>query len=735
MTSALMTSSSIFSRYLTELDQLLVECFEIAELLRFLDRVLGATVVAELPSSGESPRAHTHDVIRTLRRRGLIDSRLFAALVQERPTRAKDFSRVAAGLKVSVLELTERDTVVWRGNHDEHKDRREWVEALEQRLIARERLDAGDPMRAEIERGIDSMARRIRSAPMLGTGSVIAGTRLEKLVGAGNFGAVWRARQVSTNNLVATKIFHSDRLTDGIMMWRFRRSIRALQALGRYRHAPASIPEILEVAPDMLAFAMPYFPNGTLEQIDRRGWSLATKLAVFQDVCRAVAFSHQMGVIHRDIKPANVLLNAASRPILIDFDIADISFVTNLSVASGGLGTPIFAAPEQLEDAELADERSDIYSLGRLLHYMLLDRSPGHQIERDPTLANLRGMPPALVSVVRKACQWDPRRRHDSVDQLVGEIDEHHRGFAALRAHYNNTSRWIRGHIALLTTCMTLVGTAAAIAGTSSTIASIQTQLAASRAETLAVAEQRLGEHEATRSELDATVRRFDALQARVRGLLSELYDLSSSTKYAEPNGQEDLRQIISTANTLVGDLEALRISLADDLVVLGQQQARLRGLLRADGSDTNSGSREATSVVADDGPMGRAAVSVSVPEHHVKSNNQATHTNVLPEQLQTSARQRRRKERLPLHGDSEHLAAIKLEVKPRILQCVNEARDADKTARLDVWFNVAPSGRIFIRRISREFRRETKECIMAVLNSAKFQKTLKGDRVHYVII
>ena len=146
-------------------------------------------------------------------------------------------------------------------------------------------------------------------------------------------------------------------------------------------------------------------------------------------------------MIHRDIKPANVLLDAASRPVLIDFDIADISFVTDLSIASGGLGTPVFAAPEQLEDAELADERSDIYSLGRLLHYMLLERSPGYQIERDPALANLRGAPLALISVVRKACQWDPLQRHDSVEQMIAEIDGHHRGFAALRARCGNARR------------------------------------------------------------------------------------------------------------------------------------------------------------------------------------------------------------------------------------------------------------------------------------------------------
>ena len=280
------------SRYITEVDQILVECFDPSELVRFLDRVLGAAVVADLPRISESPRAYIHDTVRVLLRRGLIDSRFFAALVQERPPRARDLQRLAAGLKVCVdLDPTERDTVVWRSNRDEQHDRRAWVEALEQRLLARERLSTSDPTRAEVDRSIDGLARRIRGTPLLGPGSVIAGTRLEQLVGAGNFGAVWRARRLSTNEIVATKVFHHDRLTDGVMLWRFRRSIRALQSLGRYRQAPQSIPAILEVAPDMLAFAMPYFSEGTLERVDRRGWALETKLTVFLAVCRAVAFS------------------------------------------------------------------------------------------------------------------------------------------------------------------------------------------------------------------------------------------------------------------------------------------------------------------------------------------------------------------------------------------------------------------------------------------------------------
>jgi serine/threonine protein kinase len=122
--------------------------------------------------------------------------------------------------------------------------------------------------------------------------------------------------------------------------------------------------------------------GGNLDEVDKLGWALARKLEVMSRVCMAVAYSHANGVIHRDVKPANIVLNYQGQPVLTDFDIADVKFATSMSTTvEGGLGTPVFAAPEQLEDADLANERSDVYSLGRLLLYLLIERSPGYQVD------------------------------------------------------------------------------------------------------------------------------------------------------------------------------------------------------------------------------------------------------------------------------------------------------------------------------------------------------------------
>lgn len=234
------------------------------------------------------------------------------------------------------------------------------------------------------------------------------------------------------------------------MLWRFRRSIQAMNRLSKDRQSPASIVRFHKADASKLAFRMDYYPGGHLEDIARRKWDREQKLTIFTKICQAVEFAHHRGVIHRDIKPANVVLTSDGIPVLTDFDIADIQFVSTLSVATGGLGTPVFAAPEQIENGENATEQSDIYSLGRLLHFMLLERSPGLQIEHDPNLENLARFLPALVAIVRKATQFDPVRRHRTVSELIDEVERHQTGIAAFRARAYMWGRWIRQNIALI---------------------------------------------------------------------------------------------------------------------------------------------------------------------------------------------------------------------------------------------------------------------------------------------
>lgn len=453
------------NKSLQPLDDLLVDLFEPEELSQLIEYTFGRPLLTELPARHGSSRQYFSDVVRLLSRRGMIEPSLFRALTHVRPHRVREIDAVAHhfGLPSAAVHVEAARPGKTVGAA-QSAPRGELVETLERHLLERERMPWSDPGRALVEKRIADIIAVLRPSEPYAPGVVVAGTRLIEQIGSGNFGTVWKAEDVRSKTLVATKIFHVDKLGEGIMLWRFRRSIRALSILGNRRDAPPSVPKLVQVAPDALAFSMPLFSEGSLERIDRRGWTRDTKIDKFLVICAAVQFAHKLGIIHRDIKPSNVLFDSDLRPVLIDYDIADIRFVTQLSLARGSLGTPIFAAPEQLEHSEQADERSDVYSLGRLLYYMLLEHSPGYQIERDPELSNLSGEPAPLVAVVRKATQWDPRKRYASVEQLIRDVEQYKTGAAAIRARLRSMYRQVRMHAALITTCAVIFVGIAAIA-------------------------------------------------------------------------------------------------------------------------------------------------------------------------------------------------------------------------------------------------------------------------------
>lgn len=436
---------------LASLRTLLASLFTSAELRAWL-RYGSETyqcVLAGMPSSEVSHEELVSELVYALDRRGLIDEALFLALISERPRRAAEIAVVGelAGHcipEASVLAALHAQATSPAGR----LSRGELVDSLEELLVERERLQNRGVIPVDLGERIDDLVRRILVGRRPRAGDLVAGGRLVRPIGSGTFGTIWEARGPDGGPL-AVKIFHQEKLAEGVMLWRFRRSIKAMQHLSTDRRAPSSIMHIHEVDADMLAFSMPYFAGGSLEEFAKRAWTVQERVTCFLEICRAVAFAHRVGIVHRDIKPANVLIDAGGHPVLSDFDISDIKFATKLST-TGGLGTLVFAAPEQLEQGDQADARSDVYSLGRLLYFLLLEHSPGYPYERDPSLGNLSGHSQALVAIVRRASQWDPRRRYSDVDGMVREVEAYQSGVAAARAYARRAERWVRYHWAVL---------------------------------------------------------------------------------------------------------------------------------------------------------------------------------------------------------------------------------------------------------------------------------------------
>jgi tRNA A-37 threonylcarbamoyl transferase component Bud32 len=288
--------------------------------------------------------------------------------------------------------------------------------------------------RIELQDQADKLAQSLRSRRRDRPGDEISGFMLTRVAGNGNFSTIWEAEEMQetpkgtrpTGRKAAVKIFDQNKLAQGLMLWRFQRGIRAMRHLNAQGQlVPKSVVRILSTEGDSLAFAMEYLPGGDLERIRQQGWSMAKKLAIFRQVTDAVQFAHQHGVVHRDIKPANVVLDADNNAVLTDFDIADLHFACTQSVMAGSLGTPQFAAPEQLiGDTLVASPTADTYSLGKLLYFLVVEAAPplgSSEPDRIPPYLTAVG-DENLRSVIHRAISYRPDDRFHTVSEMVQAI-------------------------------------------------------------------------------------------------------------------------------------------------------------------------------------------------------------------------------------------------------------------------------------------------------------------------
>ena len=260
--------------------------------------------------------------------------------------------------------------------------------------------------------------------------------RIEQLLGRGGMGAVYRARDVRLDRLVALKVVRAELLGDREARQRFRREA---QIVARLQH-----PGIVSVF-DYGTFAnggaylvMELVKGEDLRRVLLREGRLEADraLTILFAVCAAIETAHRDGVLHRDLKPENILLpggDVAAK--VLDFGVAKVmrdepigelrtgdqaSLVTAAGII---IGTPAYMAPEQLHGVP-PDARSDVFSLGVIAFEMLTGDLPfGRGSLADIVLAHARGVVPslgtgqgaALDSAVRAALDPDPDKRPPTV--------------------------------------------------------------------------------------------------------------------------------------------------------------------------------------------------------------------------------------------------------------------------------------------------------------------------------
>ncbi|MEX1119441.1 MAG: protein kinase [Terrimicrobiaceae bacterium] len=255
-------------------------------------------------------------------------------------------------------------------------------------------------------------------------------------LGRGAMGITYKALDTSLHCFVALKVINAAFLQSDVARQRFLREARSAAGL---RHPNVASVFHLGKDGDSFFYAMEFIDGETVEALMTRDGAIAVPLSleIAGQVCRALMAAENQNLVHRDIKPANLMLVRDETGDLtvkvIDFGLAKSADGTSDATAltlGGFLGTPHFASPEQLEEKPL-DIRSDIYSLGVTLWFMLSGKTPfsgslaqvmSHHLNTAPPIGKLTGIPKPVVDLLERLMAKDPADRPANAAEARKEI-------------------------------------------------------------------------------------------------------------------------------------------------------------------------------------------------------------------------------------------------------------------------------------------------------------------------
>ncbi|MFO1488581.1 MAG: protein kinase [Verrucomicrobiota bacterium] len=274
-----------------------------------------------------------------------------------------------------------------------------------------------------------------------------------ELIGKGGMGAVYKARQKQLDRIVALKILPPGIGGDPAFAERFTREARALAKLNHpgivtlYEFGRAELPlgqAVQQHRPTgpIYYFLMEFVDGVNLRQLlGRERVSAREALAIVPQICDALQFAHDQGIVHRDIKPENILMDRRGRVKVADFGLAKIignDGRADLPVSPGGeavqqhrptqdltdagkvMGTPQYMSPEQIQAPGEVDHRADIYALGVVFYQMLTGELPGKKIEPPSKKVSIDVR---LDEVVLRALEKKPELRYQQASILKTQVE------------------------------------------------------------------------------------------------------------------------------------------------------------------------------------------------------------------------------------------------------------------------------------------------------------------------
>lgn len=244
-----------------------------------------------------------------------------------------------------------------------------------------------------------------------------------ELLGQGGMGAVYKARQKQLDRLVALKILPPQTSETESFAERFTREARSLAMLNH--HHIVTVYDFGRTENGLYFFIMEFVDGTDLRRVIRAGeLSEQQALSVVPQICDALQYAHEEGVVHRDIKPENILLNKKGQVKIADFGLAKLldrpAAAFTLTKAGQRMGTPHYMAPEQIEHPGRVDHRADIYSLGVVFYEMLTGELP---LGRFPLPSRKVHIDVRLDEVVLKTLEKEPEQRYQYASEVKTDVE------------------------------------------------------------------------------------------------------------------------------------------------------------------------------------------------------------------------------------------------------------------------------------------------------------------------
>jgi serine/threonine protein kinase/Tol biopolymer transport system component len=281
----------------------------------------------------------------------------------------------------------------------------------------------------------------------LAVGTLIGPYEIDRLLGTGGMGEVYRARDPRLNRFVALKVVPDDYASSATRRERFRREAQAIAALNHPNIVTIYAAE--EAADGSLILTMELVDGKALaELIPKGGMAPDRLLKLAVQIADAIGAAHERGIAHRDIKPRNVMVTPDGRVKVLDFGLAKLrdpagdglhthSTAPTWELTGEGriVGTAAYMSPEQAEGRPV-DHRTDLFSLGTVLYEMTLGQRPfaGESIvsvlsailrdtPRSATDVNPR-VPRELSRIIRRCLAKDPDERYQSAKDLRNDLND-----------------------------------------------------------------------------------------------------------------------------------------------------------------------------------------------------------------------------------------------------------------------------------------------------------------------